>query len=68
VKIPQNEASGDMATEHLDVSRCPRCALAHRYKLAVERTLILKLMTMADMTERPRQVRVTRLVHMSHEE
>ena len=50
-----------MGTEHLDIPKCPKCALRHRYRLAVERTIIVKLITMGDKSERPRRVRITRL-------
>ncbi len=50
-----------MATEHLDIPNCPKCPDVHRYKLDVERALVIKMLTMSDMSERPRQVKVTRL-------
>jgi hypothetical protein len=50
-----------VAAEHLDISRCPRCNKSHRYRLAVERSYVMKLLTPAAMTEPARQVRFTRL-------
>ncbi len=50
-----------MATEYLDIPNCPKCTDGHRYKLEVDRALVIKMLTMSDMSERPRQVRITRL-------
>ena len=50
-----------MATEHLDIPNCPKCSDGHRYKLEVDIALVIKMLTMSDMIERPRQVRITRL-------
>ncbi len=50
-----------MATEYLDIPKCPKCPDGHRYKLKVDRALVIKMVTMSDMSERPQQVRITRL-------
>jgi hypothetical protein len=39
----------------------PKCPYGHRYKLKVERAIVIKMLTMSDLNERPRRVRVTRL-------
>lgn len=49
-----------MTSEHIDISVCPKCKGPHRYKLEVERALVLKTMTAADFNEQPRQVKFTR--------
>jgi len=50
-----------MSTEHLEIPKCPKCNDGHRYKLDVERSLVMKMLTMDDMNERPRAVKITRL-------
>lgn len=50
-----------MSTEYLDIPNCPKCAQAHRYRLDVDRALIIKALTMSDMSERARSVRFSRL-------
>lgn len=50
-----------MSTEHLDIPNCPKCKDGHRYKLNVERSIVIKMLTMSDMSEQPRPVRITRL-------
>ena len=50
-----------MANEYLDIPKCPKCANPHRYKLTVDRTIIIKMLTTADLSECPRHVRFTRL-------
>lgn len=50
-----------MATEYLDIPNCPKCTEVHRYKLEVDRAVVMKMLTMTDMSERARQVRITRL-------
>jgi hypothetical protein len=47
--------------EVITIERCPRCPNSHRYRLAVQRSILLKMFTMDDMTEQLRPVRVTRL-------
>jgi Zn-finger nucleic acid-binding protein len=49
-----------MNTEHIDISPCPKCKGKHRYRLDVERALVMKMSTQADFNERPRQVKFTR--------
>jgi hypothetical protein len=48
-------------SEHLDVKGCPKCGGSHRFRLAVERSVILKFMTRMDTMDRSRRVRFTRL-------
>jgi hypothetical protein len=50
-----------MATEYFDIPNCPKCHAGHRYKLQVDRSIVIKMLTMSDMSERPRRVRITRL-------
>ena len=50
-----------MSTEHLDIPSCPKCKDRHRYRLNVERSVVIKMIRMSDMHEQPRQVRFTRL-------
>jgi hypothetical protein len=50
-----------MSTEHLNIPNCPKCKDGHRYKLNVERAIVMKMLTMSDMSEQPRRVRITRL-------
>ncbi len=50
-----------MGTEHLDIPNCPKCKDAHRYKLNVERAIVMKFLTMPDTSEPPKRVRITRL-------
>lgn len=49
-----------MNMEHIDISTCPKCKGGHRYRLDVERALVMKMLTAADFNERPRQVEFTR--------
>jgi hypothetical protein len=50
-----------MGEECIEIVDCPKCHRKHRYKLAVERSVVLKMLTMSDMNEPPRHVRFTRL-------
>jgi len=50
-----------MSDEYLDIPNCPKCKEGHRYKLKVERAIVMKFLTMSDMSEQPRKVRITRL-------
>lgn len=50
-----------MATEYVKIKGCPKCQGEHRYLLEVKRTLVIKMLTISDMSERPRAVRLTRL-------
>ena len=50
-----------MATEYLDIPNCPKCSYGHRYRIEVDRTLVIKMLTTLDMNEHPQQVRITRL-------
>ena len=49
-----------MNTEYLYIPNCPKCTGRHRYKLRVDRSVVIKLLTMSDLSESPRQVRFTR--------
>jgi len=50
-----------MATEYLEIPSCPKCSDGHKYKLEVDRAFVMKMLTIPDMNERPRQVKITRL-------
>lgn len=50
-----------MNTELLTIENCPKCEGKHRYKLSVGRSVIIKMMTMADFSEPKRRVKITRL-------
>ena len=50
-----------MSTEYLDIPKCPKCGDGHRYKLDVNRSIVIKMLTMADMNEQRRTVKMTRL-------
>jgi len=50
-----------MCTEHLDIPNCPKCKDRHRYKLNVERSIIMTWVTQSNMSEQSRQVKITRL-------
>lgn len=50
-----------MSEEFLNISKCAKCNKPHRYRLEVERSIIMKLMTPDDLNEKPRQVRITRI-------
>ncbi len=45
----------------ITISNCPVCDGKHTYSLKVERSTVLKLMTLQDMQERPRRVHFTRI-------
>ncbi len=47
--------------EILEISNCPLCNNSHKYNLKVERSFIIKMITMNDMNEQPRRVSKTRL-------
>jgi len=47
--------------ENLEIPNCPICGSTHIYRLKVERTYILELITADDLRERPQPVRVTRI-------
>ncbi len=49
-----------MSTEYLEIRNCPKCSDGHRYKLNVTRSCVMKMLTMSDINEMPRQVRFTR--------
>jgi hypothetical protein len=49
------------SAEIITIEKCPRCESSHRYRLAVQRSWVLKRLTAADMRERARPVKVTRL-------
>ena len=50
-----------MSAEHIDIPTCPKYKGGHRYKLDVERAIVLKMLTMSDLNERTRHVKITRL-------
>ena len=50
-----------MSTEYLEIPKCPKCSDGHRYKLNVERSIVMKMLTADDMNESPRSVKITRL-------
>ncbi len=50
-----------MSVEYLDISDCPKCSTRHRYRLNVERSIVIKKMIVADVNESERKVRVTRI-------
>lgn len=50
-----------MSMEYIDIPTCPKCKNGHRYKLDVERAIVIKMLTMSDMNERPRKRKITRL-------
>jgi hypothetical protein len=50
-----------MGAEYVKITDCPKCKGQHRYRLEVKRAVIIKMLTMSDMNERSRAVRVTRL-------
>jgi len=50
-----------MSDETVKIKGCPHCGNAHSYVLEVERALVLKYITMADFSEQPRRVKVTRI-------
>ena len=47
--------------EYIAIDSCPKCNGQHRYKLSVDRSIILKMSNAYDMYERGRQVRFVRL-------
>ena len=47
--------------QELEIPNCPICGGCHTYKLKVERTYVIKMMTAADLDERPKQKRFTRI-------
>jgi len=48
-------------SECIAIDSCPKCQGRHRYKLAVDRSIVIKMLTASDMYERARQVRFVRL-------
>jgi hypothetical protein len=50
-----------MNTEYLDIPSCPKCKDGHRFRLNVERAIVMRMLTTSDIDEQPRQVRITRL-------
>lgn len=50
-----------MNDEHVEISNCPKCKLSHRYKLKIERAMVTKMITMSNIAETERQVRITRI-------
>ena len=50
-----------MSTEYIDIPKCPKCNDGHRYRLKVDRTIVMRLLTMDDVDEKPRAVKITRL-------
>jgi hypothetical protein len=49
-----------MSKETVEIERCI-CGGAHTYTLEVDRAILIKIVTMSDMSERPRSVKITRL-------
>ncbi len=47
--------------EYIVIDSCPKCGGEHRYRLAVDRSIIMKMLTASDIYEEPRQVRFVRL-------
>lgn len=47
--------------ERLEISNCPLCGGKHIYKLEVERTFVLNMLTKNDLRKRSQPVRVTRI-------
>ena len=50
-----------MSTETVVIEECTHCGRTHTYALEVERVVFIKMLTMSDMSERPRSVKLTRL-------
>lgn len=50
-----------MSIEYLQVNDCPKCEGVHKYSLKVERSVIMKMMTSSDLSEKPRKVKLIRL-------
>lgn len=53
-----------MSTEYLTIPNCPKCENKHKYKLNVDRAVVMKLMTRlgtSGANERPQRVAITRL-------
>ena len=50
-----------MGAEFVKITDCPKCNGQHRYRLEVRRAIVIKMLTMSDMNERPRAMKVTRL-------
>jgi hypothetical protein len=50
-----------MADEYLNIKSCPKCTNEHKYKLKVDRAVVLKYISPSDLYEQPRTVRMTRL-------
>jgi hypothetical protein len=48
-------------SETITISKCPICQGKHIYALQVERSVIIKMLTMNDLNERARAVNVTRI-------
>ena len=49
-----------MEFEFFDLRKCPMCPSSHRFKLAVERDVVIKVITFPHESELPRKVRFTR--------
>lgn len=50
-----------MSEEKLVIPECPICGGKHTYRLKVERTYIMKYLTMIDLRETSQPVRFTRI-------
>lgn len=48
-------------TETITIPSCPICAASHTYSLKIERSLVLGMVSVNDIHEKPRAVRITRL-------
>jgi len=50
-----------MAEEELTIDYCPICRKSHTYKLEVNRSLFMKMITATEIHEKPKARRFTRL-------
>lgn len=50
-----------MGIEHIEIPKCPKCHNRHNYRLEVDRSIVMKLITMEDLDEPTRWVKVTRI-------
>jgi len=45
-----------MSETFFDIARCPICAGCHRYTLAIERTVVLRMLTVTSLQPHPQQI------------
>lgn len=50
-----------MSAKYVSITKCPKCNGKHRYRLEVNRSIVMKHLTISDLGECPRSVPVTRL-------